>query len=392
MIPITNPSNKELQEIRIACAYLFSPEFANQNDFLSKLRPDTVNAAFREKVQRYDPGLHRDEPEGILRKRKERFKKIKESYQILKFYFHDKKDYVSERSNMPAKIIAIGGAKGGIGKSVFVANLGTLLASNGKRAVLVDLDLGGANLHLYLGVTALKNNINDFLNKRVPTLEDIMVSTKYGPYLIGGDSSQLGAANIDFLRKLKLLRAIKKIDADYILIDLGGETSYNVIDFFLFADRGIVLTTCEPASYLEAYSFIKVALYRKLDRIFGPESEFRTQKDSELEQVIKETKRSLNGTRAKLVEELIQRVSVEQPRNLTLIRKVLDTFHPYIIGNMIEAGSGIEDVVHRIQDVSQKMLSIQVGYLVGIPYQPEIKSSVHELVPVVAKRATRNAI
>ena len=113
-----------------------------------------------------------------------------------------------------------------------------------------------------------------------------MLNTKYGPLLIGGNSSQLGNANINFMRKLKLMKAIKNLDADFIIIDLGGDTSYNIIDFFLLADHGIVMTTCDPASYLDAYNFIKTALYRKLNRLFGPESKYKAQKDQALEQFI----------------------------------------------------------------------------------------------------------
>ena len=169
----------------------------------------------------------------------------------------------------------------------------------GWRTVLADLDIGGSNLHLYLGETFLKLNINDFLNKKVPDLQNIMIRNKYGPHLIGGDSSQLGAANISFSQKLKLLKAIKQIDADYIIIDLGGDTSYNSIDFFLAADYGIVMTTCDPASYLDAYNFIKVGIYRRLNRLFGPESKFRDRKDDDLKQLIHDATMSSNGSGVK---------------------------------------------------------------------------------------------
>jgi Mrp family chromosome partitioning ATPase len=66
------------------------------------------------------------------------------------------------------KMIAIGGAKGGIGKSLFVANLGVFLSRLGKKTVVVDLDLGGANLHLYMGVWSLTHRIDDFSPKESP--------------------------------------------------------------------------------------------------------------------------------------------------------------------------------------------------------------------------------
>ena len=283
------------------------------------------------------------------------------------------------------EIIAVGGAKGGIGKSIFAANLGVFLSSRGMRTVLVDLDLGAANLHLYLGETFLECNVNDFLARRVPTINEIIVPTKYGPYLIGGDSSQLGAANINFSRKLKLLRSIKAIDADYVIIDLGGDTSYNIVDFFLAADHGFVLTTCDPASFLDAYNFIKVSLYRKLNRLFGPESSLNAKKDEALERLISEATLSTNGSMVPDIDQLIKRVSEQQPWNLRLIGQALKTFNPNLIVNMVAEDSDATKVINRIQDVSRTKLSIQVGYLANIPYQAEIKRSAKDLVPVVVR-------
>ena len=282
-------------------------------------------------------------------------------------------------------IVAVGGAKGGIGKSIFAANLGVYLSMCRQRTVLVDMDLGGANLHLYLGKNSLEHSINDFLTKAAPSLNAIMSHTRYGPYLIGGNSSHLGAANIHFARKLKLIRAVKKLEADYVILDLGGDTSYNVIDYFLTADCQLVVTTCDPASYLEAYSFIKVALHRKLSRMFGPESPFHAQKNSELEIIIRDFVQSSNGTSGKPIETLIQQVHAVQPQNTALLKGVINSFSPQIIVNLTDDDANVDGVVTRIQEVSQKMLSLQVGFLGSIPYQPEIKQSARDLVPVVAR-------
>jgi len=268
---------------------------------------------------------------------------------------------------------------------MFSTNLGIYLSSLGKTTVLVDLDLGGANLHLYLGEWSLRYNINDYLNRSVPSIKDIMVSTKYGPDLVGGGSSQLGSANIHFSRKLKLLRGIKQIDADYIIFDLGADTSYNIIDFFNAADHGIVLTTCDPASYLDAYNFIKVALFRKLNRIFGPESELRRHKDSELLCLIKEATLSKNGNRGKVIGDLLERVNSQLPEKMPIIEYVLETFRPGLVVNMISENDQVSEVVTRVQEVSQKMLTVAVDYLGSIDYQSDIKQSAQDLVPAISR-------
>src|SRR5882724_10833048 len=73
------------------------------------------------------------------------------------------------------RIIAVGGGKGGIGKSLVSANLGIALAQRGSSVVLVDADLGGANLHSCLGVAQPQVSLSDFVNRNVARLEDVAV-------------------------------------------------------------------------------------------------------------------------------------------------------------------------------------------------------------------------
>ncbi len=385
MLRIDKLNTNELNEIRTACAYLFSPQLARDDEFLWGLESETLKAAFRKKAKMYHPDLHLHEQEETLTKRERRFKKIQESYEIMSSCLREKNQQNSEKGNCKRKVIAVGGAKGGIGKSLFVTNLGVFLSKKGFKTVIIDLDLGGANQHLYLGETYLERSINDFINMKVGSLQEIMINSKYGPRLVGGDSSQLGAANIKFLQKLKLLKAIRQIDADYVIVDLGGDTTFNIIDFFIAADHRIVMTTCDPASYLDAYNFIKTALYRKLSRLFGPESKFRHLKNNLLKDLIFEAILSSNDSKVKTIKELIQRVKTDQSQNLRLIKDVISSFSPHLIVNRVEQNYKEDIIVKRIQDVSKKNLSIDVRYLGSIPYLKEIELSARDLVPIVAK-------
>ena len=385
MLHIGELSNKRLHKIRIACAYLFSPESAKDNKFINTLNMKEVKKAYKEKVKRYHPDLHQHETEEIKDKRVERFINIQDSYEVLISYLQEVAQPFSKKGEGRGKIIAVGGAKGGIGKSIIAANLGVLISSMEKKTVVADLDLGGANIHLYLGETYLKRKINDYLKKRVSTLREITIKNKYGPRFIGGDSSQLGVANINFAQKLKLLRDIKNMDVDYVIMDLGGDTSYNIIDFFLSADYGLVVTTCEPAAYLDAYRFIKVSLYRKLNRLVGPESIFRKQKDIDLTELIRQATISSNGLNVRNIKELKERIRKRQPSSMPLIDEVLSTFNPYLIVNKTTNNSDVNKIVNHIKKVSKNMLSIDVKYIGNISYQPDVEDSTRVLIPAVVK-------
>ena len=83
MLQIENLSEKQLNDIRIACSYLFSPELGRDDGFVINLDFSSIKKALEKKTKQYDPALHPDEPEEMILKRKERFIKIKQSYEKL---------------------------------------------------------------------------------------------------------------------------------------------------------------------------------------------------------------------------------------------------------------------------------------------------------------------
>ncbi|MBI5198113.1 MAG: AAA family ATPase [Nitrospirae bacterium] len=166
-------------------------------------------------------------------------------------------------------IWAFGGGKGGVGKSVLCANIAIALAHRRKRVILIDADLGGANLHTYLGISSPKLTLLDFIQRRKQTLEDVLIDTGLPNLrLISGASDFLELANPKFTQKQRMIQAIQDLAADLILIDLGAGTHFNILDFFNASHDGIVVVCPEPASIQNGYRFIKNALYRKISQEF----------------------------------------------------------------------------------------------------------------------------
>jgi flagellar biosynthesis protein FlhG len=176
--------------------------------------------------------------------------------------------------NHKIKLWSIGGGKGGIGKSIFSLGLGICLARMGKKVILIDGDLGGANLHTLMGVRFPDRTLEDFLLRKVSRLEDIVIQTEIsGIGLICGADDILGAANPTYSQKLRLLKQIEELPADFILLDLGAGTSFNTLDLFNYSPGKIALFTSQTTSLQNAYGFIKSALYRKLAREFSQDDE-----------------------------------------------------------------------------------------------------------------------
>ena len=164
------------------------------------------------------------------------------------------------------RIVAVGGGKGGIGKSLVSANLGIALARAGHRVTLVDVDLGGANLHTCLGINQPQGTLSDVVT-RGTRLETLAAPTGIENLsLVSGAMDALDAANPRAQARARLVEQLQTLDTDYLVLDLGAGTSLHTIDFFLLADHGVLVLLPEPTSVENAYRFLKAALFRRLQQ------------------------------------------------------------------------------------------------------------------------------
>jgi flagellar biosynthesis protein FlhG len=271
-----------------------------------------------------------------------------------------------------------------VGKSTFAANLGVFLAARGFRTVLVDLDPGGASLHLYLGETTALRPVDDFFRHGGPHLAGLACPTRFGPSLVGGDSSRLGSATLSAAERQRLIKAVENLEADRVILDLGGGASPHLLDFFLAAHSRVILTTAEPAAYLEAYNLIKAGLFRGLQRLTTepPPGLRRNQAFADL---IRAAASSNAGGQALTVSQTMERLALHHPRALPFVQGVLSAYRPKLLVNQANDEAQAHRIVRRIQEVAYKMLAIRVDCLGTLPYLEEISRSTRELIPAVVR-------
>lgn len=157
-----------------------------------------------------------------------------------------------------APVFAITSGKGGVGKTNATANLAAALTRMGRRVMVIDADLGLANLDLFLGVKPA-HTLADFFSGAVP-LKDILVSTPDGILLLPGAS---GVQEITALRHDQKAALLTELDAitdtmDLVLVDTGSGISDAVTYFTSAAQEIIILVTPEPSSMTDAYAVVKV--------------------------------------------------------------------------------------------------------------------------------------
>jgi flagellar biosynthesis protein FlhG len=167
-----------------------------------------------------------------------------------------------------ARFLVVASGKGGVGKSTVALNLGIALSRQNKRVVVVDGDLGLANLDTMLGVRP-KKTLWHYINTGVE-LSEILVKDAFGIDLLPGGSGLEDLANLSPAQTDRFISALENIESesDYIIIDTGAGINHRVITFAAAADRVILVAAPESTSILDAYGLIKVTCHHHTGQKF----------------------------------------------------------------------------------------------------------------------------
>ncbi|MCC7263862.1 MAG: P-loop NTPase [Candidatus Latescibacteria bacterium] len=264
-------------------------------------------------------------------------------------------DLILLDGQVPATTIwPVAGGKGGTGKSTLTANLGVGLALLGYKVILVDGDLGGADLHLFFNQISPPRSLGSFLTSETRSLRDVLLPTPTENLkLICGGNELVGAANLSYLAKERLIRHIQTLDADYVLVDLGAGSAYNTLDFFSLSNQGIVVCTPEPQARVDAYGFIKNTVYRKLRRRFA--------RHEGIKEVINQFAKQ-SGRRTGRLCALVEMIGEADPQAGRDAEDLLHSFRPRLLLNRVRRRRHVDEV-HRFLDLVQEYLSVKMDYI-----------------------------
>ncbi|HHW60432.1 MAG TPA: MinD/ParA family protein [Syntrophomonadaceae bacterium] len=160
-------------------------------------------------------------------------------------------------SNKTTRVIVIASGKGGVGKSTLAVNLSLYLCQLGYKVVLMDADLGMANIDIMLGLIP-EYNLYDIICSQ-KTIQDIMIDGPQGLKIIPGGSGIQELANLQEGELKYIIYEMGKLDGDFdfLIVDTGAGISSNVLNFLLAGDETIIVTTSEPTSLTDAYGTVK---------------------------------------------------------------------------------------------------------------------------------------
>jgi flagellar biosynthesis protein FlhG len=272
-------------------------------------------------------------------------------------------------------LLPVASGKGGVGKSTLAVNLSILLAQRQKKVILADFDLGGANLHTMLG---LKNNhagLGNFIYHQTDGLSSLLQETGVeNLQFIAGDCLFPGTPNLDFATKRRIITGLKALDADYVILDLSGGTTYNTLDFFLLTYNSILVTTPELTSVLNAYAFLKAAVFRFFLRQYKLKSPERIEIDDFL-------KKSISGVETSF-QDLVEIITGKFPDSAEKVRNELSKYQPQVIVNMGKMAQDIE-IAQHLRALVQKKLGITITFIGFIPNDPDAGMAIAKRTPLI---------
>jgi flagellar biosynthesis protein FlhG len=224
----------------------------------------------------------------------------------------------------PVQVIAVTGGKGGVGKTSVAVNLATALASTGRRTMLLDGDLGLANVDVFLGLSPRHTMAHVLRGER--TLDEIIIESPQGIQVVPGASGVAELANLSAAGHLNLVQAFSSIShrVDVLIVDTAAGISHGVVQFTQAAQHVLIVLCDEPASMTDAYALVKV-----LSRNHGV-TQFR------------------------------------------------------VVANMVRSPGEGEALFQKLQRVTAKFLDATLEYVGEIPEDPYLRRSIREQRPVIA--------
>jgi flagellar biosynthesis protein FlhG len=273
-----------------------------------------------------------------------------------------------------ARMIAVGGGKGGVGKTFVTVNAAAAIAREGFEVVVVDGDLEGANLHTCFGIPPPPKSLADFVANREEDLAKLLVETGIPNLrLIAATHANLASAQPGHFQRVRLISRLRQLPADLVLIDLGAGTHPAVMDYFLVSDDGVVVFSPEPTSTENAYAFLRAAFYRRM-RLAMMTHSVRALVTQAMDQ------RNERGIRTPM--DLLREIQALDPSEGARFADAVRSFRPRLVVNEVRTADEIK-LGFSVRSVCRKYFGVDAEYLGYVNHDAAVRQSVVMRRPLI---------
>ena len=271
-------------------------------------------------------------------------------------------------------MIAVGGGKGGVGKTFVTVNLAAAIAREGYDVVVVDGDLEGANTHTCFGVPPPPLSLADFVANREEELAKLLVDTGIPNLrLIAATHANLASAQPGHFQRVRLLSRLRQLPVDLVLIDLGAGTAPAVMDYFLVGDDGILVFCPEPTSIENAYGFLRAAFYRRMRLGMLTHS---------VRGLVTQAMDQRNDKGIRTPADLLREIEALDPAEGGRFTETLKRFRPRLIVNDVRTADEIK-LGFSVRSVCKSYFGLDSDYLGYVNHDAGVRQSVVARRPLV---------
>jgi flagellar biosynthesis protein FlhG len=268
------------------------------------------------------------------------------------------------------KIWALASGKGGTGKSVIAVSMGAHLADLGFRVVLVDADLGCANLHTCLGIEKPHATLADFIERRTEHIEEVAIDTDIPRLrLISGALDPVDAAHIRYQQKKRIMRQLNTLEADVVILDLATGASLTEVELFCAADTGALIMLPEPTSIENTYRLLRMLYFYMVREIPG------------FKKLEKKLPPELNDNRVSPAAFLAEVAKIDEKGGL-MIQKRMENFAPGLIINQVKTKED-RDLGPEARLVCKRFFGLDLPFLGAVEFDESVWQSVRHKKPVI---------
>lgn len=277
----------------------------------------------------------------------------------------------------PVNITAVGGGKGGIGKSIVCANLAIGMALSGQHVILMDTDFGASNLHALLGIGNPPHGFNDLFSPETVNPHDLLLDTGISNLkFLSGAGAEPGSANLVPDKVDAIISLVHKLEADSIILDLGPGAYHNVTDFFNLSTQSVVLTTPDVTSVMNTFSFLRAALFRKLYRKF--------EGYPEIQRLLDHSNPPREDAETHTIGLLKEKLDKIAPDQVAKVESAVKSFKSGLVINRVRSSKDLS-VGDHLTHLARKHLEIDLEYYGHIIESDRVRDSVDEMIPFLIK-------
>ncbi|HNW58552.1 MAG TPA: P-loop NTPase [bacterium] len=262
-----------------------------------------------------------------------------------------------------AKLWAIAGGKGGVGKSVLTTLLGVALARRGKRVVIVDADFDGANQRQLFALRQASPNIWRLVDEHHSLAPAALPTSVPNLRLITAPETAHDADQATILRRIQFIRALRHLDAEYVLLDFGPRTDLRELNYFSTADLNLVVSTAEPTALENLAKFVKAMAKQKLQLALDSLSASGSAEPFD------------DADTATLVEQAAARIEALGIPAAELMRRISGSFTLRVLFNQVT-----DDHYRKDMNLLNSYLAHEVGLGAeiggAIPFDPAIRAAI----------------